>query len=551
MFARESRGVQGSSVGPDTGGAVAGKRTLTESLVSDEGRARGASLVDGGLATRPTLDERAQVRPPPLIGYPIQRLFGRPPAAEPAGTAPTAEPAGTELDDEPAGDGGAVGDHDAAADLSADDAGVDDATEPDSNDAIEAAHPEGALSADAEPDGELDGEVPAQARAGTGGLDVDAPLPASTAGVALQPQVRGRMEDAFQADFSGVTIHPDSPRAAGLGALAYTEGASVHMAPGQYDPGSRSGSELLGHELAHVVQQREGRVSATGQAKGLALNDDPALEQEADDRGQRAAAGEVVARAPGLLPPGHAGPVQMARPVLQMGKNHKNRKNRRNRKGGPGAPTTQPAPGSIGKPNRKRKGGTGKPGTPVVAGARRFKPKKTRPTKTVTLNFTRMHGGTGDAGAAINYTNNIYRRADIQVVKGTESSVDKPGTEADLGLDLELEEYPTPSAPTAEERKLFRRNQTAGAVTVYFVKGLSAGSLGEAFWPALGHGFVGVAVGNSGTPNTVSHELGHVLLDSGDHTVPDDTYLMHATATAPTKLTRGEQTKMRSSPYAK
>lgn len=172
--------------------------------------------------------------------------------------------------------------------------------------------------------------------------------------------------------------------------------------------------------------------------------------------------------------------------------------------------------------------------------------------KTVTLNFTHMHGSTGDSAGAITYANTkVYNQANIEIVKGTEITVNKADTEADLGSDLELDEYPSPSSPTAEERKLFKRNQSAGAVTVYFVKSLSAGSLGEAFWPGLGHGFVGVAVGNIGTANTVSHELGHVLLDAGEHNVPDDTHLMHATATAPTKLTEAEKTKMRSSPYAK
>ncbi|MBK9031025.1 MAG: DUF4157 domain-containing protein [Myxococcales bacterium] len=45
-------------------------------------------------------------------------------------------------------------------------------------------------------------------------------------------------------------------------ARAYTEGNSVHGA-GTVRSGSQAGRELIGHELAHVVQQRRGRVAAT------------------------------------------------------------------------------------------------------------------------------------------------------------------------------------------------------------------------------------------------------------------------------------------------
>jgi hypothetical protein len=61
-----------------------------------------------------------------------------------------------------------------------------------------------------------------------------------------------------------------------------------------YDPGSQAGRELIGHEVAHVVQQAEGRATAPTQGKGGALQDDPGLEREADEQGARAARGEVA-----------------------------------------------------------------------------------------------------------------------------------------------------------------------------------------------------------------------------------------------------------------
>jgi uncharacterized protein DUF4157 len=100
---------------------------------------------------------------------------------------------------------------------------------------------------------------------------------------------------AFDADVSGVRINPRSVSAQRAGALAYTRGEEIHFAPGQFEPHTRRGGELLGHELMHVVQQRQGRVRPT--AAG-ALNLDPALEREADTLGARAAAGGRVASGP-------------------------------------------------------------------------------------------------------------------------------------------------------------------------------------------------------------------------------------------------------------
>jgi hypothetical protein len=107
----------------------------------------------------------------------------------------------------------------------------------------------------------------------------------------MPPLVQAKMESAFGADFSDVRVHTDSARAVDLSALAFTQGNDIHVAPGQWAPETTKGQELLGHELAHVVQQRAGRVTATAQRKGASLNDEPELEREADTLGARAARG--------------------------------------------------------------------------------------------------------------------------------------------------------------------------------------------------------------------------------------------------------------------
>ncbi|MBL0388110.1 DUF4157 domain-containing protein [Tumebacillus sp. ITR2] len=111
----------------------------------------------------------------------------------------------------------------------------------------------------------------------------------STGGGSKMPEeVQAKMENAFQTDFSDVNIHVGS-QASDVGALAYAQGNDIHFAQGKFEPHSQSGQELLGHELAHVVQQRQGRVQPTTEVGGLPVNDDVSLEREADQQGRVAA----------------------------------------------------------------------------------------------------------------------------------------------------------------------------------------------------------------------------------------------------------------------
>jgi hypothetical protein len=116
--------------------------------------------------------------------------------------------------------------------------------------------------------------------------------PASGGGCPLPAAVQRQMEAAFATSFADLRIH-EGPQAERLGAVAYTQGSDIHFRPGAYDPHGAAGRELLGHELTHVVQQRAGRVDIP-HGKGVPVNEDPALEAEADELGARAARGEAV-----------------------------------------------------------------------------------------------------------------------------------------------------------------------------------------------------------------------------------------------------------------
>lgn len=118
---------------------------------------------------------------------------------------------------------------------------------------------------------------------------------ASGGGSPLPQSVLTKMEAAFGADFSAVRIHagPQAPR---IGAVAFTMGADIYFAPGRYQPDSVQGQQLLGHELAHVVQQRQGRVRAPG--SGVVVVQDRMLEAEADRLGVYAASYHMPVRVP-------------------------------------------------------------------------------------------------------------------------------------------------------------------------------------------------------------------------------------------------------------
>jgi hypothetical protein len=110
---------------------------------------------------------------------------------------------------------------------------------------------------------------------------------ASGGGRSLPDGVRGKMEAALGADFSAVRVHV-GPQAERIGAVAFTMGSDIYFAPGRFQPNTVQGQQLLGHELAHVVQQRQGRVR-NPMGSGVAVVQDRALEAEADRLGHRAA----------------------------------------------------------------------------------------------------------------------------------------------------------------------------------------------------------------------------------------------------------------------
>jgi len=90
-------------------------------------------------------------------------------------------------------------------------------------------------------------------------------------GQQLDSTTRLFFEPRFGHDFSNVRVHSDSnasETAKSINARAFTHDNHVVMGAGEYQPKSQSGQRLLGHELAHVIQQGEGRTSSNVQLQG-------------------------------------------------------------------------------------------------------------------------------------------------------------------------------------------------------------------------------------------------------------------------------------------
>jgi hypothetical protein len=88
----------------------------------------------------------------------------------------------------------------------------------------------------------------------TPGVDIEE---LSGGGQPLPARERRYYESQFGRDFRDVRVHTDVQAAGDLNARAFTTGSEIAFAPGAYAPDRDSGRELIGHELAHVVQQRE------------------------------------------------------------------------------------------------------------------------------------------------------------------------------------------------------------------------------------------------------------------------------------------------------
>lgn len=96
----------------------------------------------------------------------------------------------------------------------------------------------------------------------------------------LPDDLKTGIENLSGFSMDDVRVHYNSEKPGQLNALAYVQGADIHVAPGQ--------EKHLPHEVWHIIQQKQGRVQPTMQLQGVNVNDNKALEKEADFVGNKA-----------------------------------------------------------------------------------------------------------------------------------------------------------------------------------------------------------------------------------------------------------------------
>ena len=109
---------------------------------------------------------------------------------------------------------------------------------------------------------EEDEDATIRAKAASGGPSASGVEAAASAvasgGEPLATDMRSYFEPRFGYDLSGVRVHTHARAQAAARAItarAYTLGANIAFADGEFAPRTSEGRRLLAHELAHVAQQ--------------------------------------------------------------------------------------------------------------------------------------------------------------------------------------------------------------------------------------------------------------------------------------------------------
>ena len=95
----------------------------------------------------------------------------------------------------------------------------------------------------------------------------------------LPDNLKAGIENLSGYSMEDVRVHYGSSKPAAVQAYAYTQGTDIYVAPGQ--------ERHLPHEAWHVAQQMAGRDAPATEINGMPVNDNAALEHEADVMGEK------------------------------------------------------------------------------------------------------------------------------------------------------------------------------------------------------------------------------------------------------------------------
>jgi hypothetical protein len=149
--------------------------------------------------------------------------------------------------------------------------------------------------------------------------------------------------------------------------------------------------------------------------------------------------------------------------------------------------------------------------------------------KTVTIDLVSLEGSTRDAPADLDFANNVFRPCCVQFQLGLGLTT-STNSSTWLGGDTDLS-VGACGAPTQEELDTYSGSQAAHGLTsrirAFYVETISSGDRADSYPPYCATGTAAplsgmVTVTNSGRSRSLSHELGHFLLNSPNHTGIDN-----------------------------
>lgn len=147
------------------------------------------------------------------------------------------------------------------------------------------------------------------------------------------------------------------------------------------------------------------------------------------------------------------------------------------------------------------------------------------PETTIDVYVVELPGATRDASADIARANAIWHQCSIKInmVGGESWATDVLDRDAPTGI-LNAPSGTVRPLTTEETEMTGHKPGGTGAIHAYYVPGFSGPKVAQAFWPAQ-HGDQVVVIGNNARTDSFAHEIGHVLLDHGNHE-PDADNLM-------------------------
>ncbi|MEO6279545.1 MAG: hypothetical protein ABIP59_17200 [Roseateles sp.] len=160
--------------------------------------------------------------------------------------------------------------------------------------------------------------------------------------------------------------------------------------------------------------------------------------------------------------------------------------------------------------------------------------------KVVTVDAVSLRGASRSPTSDINFANRVFSSCNVHFTLSSNNTATTADSDTWLGGDTDLDNSAGCGTATTEELTAYGgsslRFAPSGRIRAFYVDSVASGDRGYSNPAYCATGTASglkdmAAVTNSGRDRTLAHELGHILMNSGDH--PSDTNnLMHPTNTA-------------------